>query len=212
MIYDASTHDTLVRCPMPPDLTEAAKRVRQQLVALFAEHKLPPPAENEGRTYAAPEQGRRLKSTLRLPQTHTREIDAVPSLAEAARSLPTPKPGQLERVERYAELCEAANDGFDGEHWCRQQLLGGPMPEQDDPRYGAVVWSRFGKPYLSSEEWETHHDELVAAAREWRLLLQLDLSDWTQAQFTEGTVYFLIRTADLAARRFERVVGVYQQS
>lgn len=86
------------------------------------------------------------------------------------------------------------------------------MPEQDDPRYGAVVWSRFGKPYLSSEEWETHHDELVAAAREWRLLLQLDLSDWTQAQFTEGTVYFLIRTTDLAARRFERVVGVYQQS
>lgn len=33
-----------------------------------------------------------------------------------------------------------------------------------------------------------------------------------QARFVEGTVYFMIRREDLAARRFETVVAVYQQT
>ena len=53
--------------------------------------------------------------------------------------------------------------------------------------------------------------EIEAGARDWRLLLQIDVGDFLQ-ESGEGTVYFLIRAEDLAERRFDRVVAVYQQT
>lgn len=47
---------------------------------------------------------------------------------------------------------------------------------------------------------------------DWRLLLQFSIPGWDAAEDGEGTVYFLINTDDLAARRFDRVQAIYQQT
>lgn len=77
--------------------------------------------------------------------------------------------------------------------WRHHQLLGAPQQEQYDPR----------------EDMELQPDDTVC---DWRLLLQLSLPDWQAEDFGEGSVYFLIRTDDLAHRRFDRVQAVYQQT
>ncbi len=46
---------------------------------------------------------------------------------------------------------------------------------------------------------------------DWTLLLQVGLADVTR-DFAEGTVYFVIRKADLAKRDFSRVHAIYQQT
>ena len=53
---------------------------------------------------------------------------------------------------------------------------------------------------------------LVTEAKSWRLLFQASLPNWWQEEFTEGTVYFLIRDDDLTARDFDNIVAVYQQT
>ena len=45
----------------------------------------------------------------------------------------------------------------------------------------------------------------------WQLLLQVSMADLAQIT-TEGTIYFMIHTADLAKRDFSRVVAAYQQT
>jgi hypothetical protein len=87
----------------------------------------------------------------------------------------------------------------------RTLLLGTPVPVQDDPRYDAVVVTQFGGD-LSHDEWQAERERIFAAAAEWRLLLQVLCGN------LDGTVYFLIRRDDLAARDFTRVVAVYQQT
>lgn len=77
--------------------------------------------------------------------------------------------------------------------WRHHQLLGTPQPEQYDPRIGMD---------LQPDDEVSH----------WRLLLQLSLSNWQAEEFGEGSVYFLIRSDDLAHRRFDRVQAVYQQT
>lgn len=49
-------------------------------------------------------------------------------------------------------------------------------------------------------------------ARDWMLLLQVDIGDWMQARFVGGTVYILIRRDHLEHRRFDEVVAVHQQT
>ena len=52
----------------------------------------------------------------------------------------------------------------------------------------------------------------MRSAQEWTLLLQVDLKDYLQQPYATGTVYFLIRNDDLAARAFEKTVAIYQQT
>ncbi len=91
------------------------------------------------------------------------------------------------------------------------QLLGLPVPVQDDPRYDAVVASEYSVQHLSAEQWANDKDALSRSAEDWELLLQIELADWMQ-QSAEGTVYFLIRQDDLRDRDFDRVIAVYQQT
>lgn len=77
--------------------------------------------------------------------------------------------------------------------WRHHQLLGAPQQEQYDPR----------------EDMDLQPDDEMSR---WRLLLQLSLSHWQAEEFGEGSVYFLIRTDDLAHLRFDRVQAVYQQT
>lgn len=74
--------------------------------------------------------------------------------------------------------------------WRHHQLLGAPQSEQSDPG-----------DYMEVDDPE-----------DWRLLLQFSVPGWDAAEDGEGTVYFLINTDDLAARRFDRVQAIYQQT
>jgi hypothetical protein len=82
----------------------------------------------------------------------------------------------------------------------RHQLLGTPVPEQDDPRAAPV--ERGGR------EWP----DVLAEAKNWRLLLQVGMEHYAPDAFAEGTVYFLIHSQDLAKQRFDHVFAVYQQT
>ena len=53
---------------------------------------------------------------------------------------------------------------------------------------------------------------MTAEAADWALLLELDVARWMGNERGEGKVFFLIRRTDLAARRFEAVIAVYQQT
>ncbi len=75
-----------------------------------------------------------------------------------------------------------------------------------------MVVSEFGQQHLSREEWAQHRAGIMVQARDWVLLLQVGLADWMQDDLVEGTVYYVIRRPDLAERRFDRVVAVYQQT
>jgi hypothetical protein len=107
------------------------------------------------------------------------------------------------------ESCRVIWDRTPATLLARQSL---PVPLQDDPRYNAVALSDFGEQYLSREIWDGNRPRIYQAASEWRLLLQVDLADYLQERLAEGTVYFLITQDALAARAFEQVVTVYQQT
>ena len=113
--------------------------------------------------------------------------------------------------DTYMDALDQLGEYYPDPGWKRHQLLGSPLPEQSDPRYDAVVVTSFGKQHLSREEWQSHAERIQMLARQWRLLWQVDLSDWG-GELSEGTVYFLIRDSDLAERRFDQVVAVYQQT
>lgn len=77
-----------------------------------------------------------------------------------------------------------------------QRFMGSPDPEQDDPRFDAIVAEGFAP--LSRKS--AGLTEVEKAALYWPLLLQADLGDLSQDPLTEGTVYFLIRRDGLARR------------
>ncbi|QZO01869.1 YwqG family protein [Chenggangzhangella methanolivorans] len=209
VIWD-KTPDQLARLAPPADLKEAADADRAERVKLAQEFDDDVEAARKGGSaYDAPGRPMRLQTTLRLPSVASIEVSALPEIFEAARSVTG---GENEALEAYEAAIEENHDGYTDEKWRRQQLLGAPQPEQDDPRYDAVVVTTFGKQHLEREEWRSRRAEIEAAARDWTLLLQADVGDWMQARFTEGTVFFVIRKDDLAARRFDRVVAVYQQT
>ena len=51
----------------------------------------------------------------------------------------------------------------------------------------------------------------AAEVPDWTQLLQVSLAD-LGTDYAEGTVYFVMRRADLAAREFGRVHAIYQQT
>ncbi|MCJ7858126.1 YwqG family protein [Corynebacterium kalidii] len=102
------------------------------------------------------------------------------------------EPGGLADVTDGVEDFWDEDECWDG--WRHHQLLGTPVPLQSDPR-----------DYIAGDG----TDEEVS---DWRLLFQLDIYNWDGGKYGDGDVYFLIRTADLAARHFDRVQAVYQQT
>ena len=93
----------------------------------------------------------------------------------------------------------------------RPHRLGGwPIPEQDDPRYAAAAAARGALDLSGRMPDEQEKSACEAEQHEWTLLLQVGLSDFDV--FAEGTVYFVMREADLRARNFDRVHAIYQQT
>ncbi|MDU0479520.1 YwqG family protein [Staphylococcus chromogenes] len=92
--------------------------------------------------------------------------------------------GTAEAVHEYTY--EVDGDEFPEDSWHRNTVLALPIPEQNDPR---------------------EIDNLTPRG-EWQVLLQLSLDEW----WGEGTVYFIIDSADLAEGNFDNVLALYQQT
>lgn len=210
VLWDRSQAGQLKPSALPDDL-EAAHRARLEFETKLArEYDLKPLPPDAGTPYFAPAREVSLKLTYRLPHTHS--VEATQN-AELAKILQWQEGEDDEALETYNELLERAFDPYydPTNSMARVQFLGSPLPEQDDPRYDAVTVTDYGKQFLSSQEWAKEKDSIMAKAADWRLLFQLDLTAF-ERKSTEGTVYLLIRKDDLREGRFDRVVGVYQQT
>ena len=91
------------------------------------------------------------------------------------------------------------------------RLGGWPIPEQGDPRYAAVAAARGALGLTGRMPDEAEKAACEAEMHRWTLLLQIDLNKLSDV-FAEGTVYFVMREADLKAQNFDRVHAIYQQT
>jgi len=171
---------------------DALLEAEQREALMTALGNLPPPEREDFTSpYWAPASARRIERQLSYIDHFAVEYDQDPALKAAFVD--------IEDVLRLDIPSDETRD--------RTLLLGTPVPVQDDPRYDAVAVTQYDRPF----EWQVERDRIFAAATDWRLLLQVSLSDYMQTR-AGGTVYFLIRRDDLAARDFTRVVAVYQQT
>lgn len=204
VIWDRSPPDRLSPRAMPADLAAEAAHEWAEIEAVLARYGR---SRHEGTSYGAPAQPMRLATTWRLPDPHCIECDSVAGL-----EWHTYETSSSPFAEAYGEFFSDFADELFDDHALRHQLLGYPTPEQQDPRLKAAVAARFGVPHLPSERRRAEFPAIKAEAQSWRLVLQIAICDWMQADLCEGTVYFVIREADLAARNFDEVVAVYQQT
>lgn len=102
------------------------------------------------------------------------------------------------------------------------QILSKPFPEQDDPRYDAYYLHLLGRPLLSGADYDAvrakiglEGDALKAHEAEhalaFQLLLELDVASFLGMN-AEGRFYFFLHQDDLAARNFNAVIVIYQQT
>ncbi|MEN8952696.1 DUF1963 domain-containing protein [Planktotalea arctica] len=102
------------------------------------------------------------------------------------------------------------------------QLLGVAFPEQDDPRYDAYYQKVLGRPVVSGQDFEEVRAMIglegaaldandAEQALKFRLLLQLNVESFLNMN-AEGHFYFFLHEDDLAARNFDAVIVIYQQT
>ena len=204
VIWDRAEASEIAPLPFPEDLAAAIQRERDEAAEAAATHGVEIKPE-DGTIYDAPAQAATLKPILRLPHIRSIEIEAVPELYDFATGKCRDAAAWTLR-DAYGAVLEEHGDDWPDDS--QQQLLGSPVPVQDDPRYDAVVVAELDKDHLSSEEWKALWPKIEALSRGWTLLLQITLEPWA----LEGTVYFCIRTADLARHEFGDVFAVYQQT
>lgn len=217
VIWDRSPIETLTARPLPEPLTQASHARRQSNAEFDAQIRLEYGEDAQvrspeaGTPYDGPARPMQLTLALRPPAKEAIELDRFPSLQQELAKQSVDYEATFS--DRYSEMFSLRFDPYHDpvNRGHRNQLLGGPLPEQSDPRYEAVVALEYGGQPLSPAQWDLHQADIQAKAREWRMLLQIDVADWMQDD-GEGTVYFLIRDADLKARRFDEVIAVYQQT
>lgn len=189
VLWDRTPTSALAPCAVPQDLAAAAEESREFMRQLKARYNLDAAAvELQGTNYGTRSRPLKLAVELTFPDASSDEGQVFWQQYDAV-----PYPG-------------------DDDVWRRTKLLGSPDPEQKDPRWDAAIVTDYGVQHIASDRWTEVQADIASKARGWRLLLQVNLADWMQADNTEGTIYFLIRHEDLAQRRFERVVTVYQQT
>ena len=91
------------------------------------------------------------------------------------------------------------------------RLGGWPVPEQWDPRATAAAAARGTLRHFDRVPSDEEQAACDAEMHDWSLLLQVSLAA-LGTDFAEGTVYFVLRNEDLAARDFSRVHAIYQQT
>lgn len=199
VIHDRSPPASLARQGLPQALIAAHRRDYYSTTPVDPNA---PITEMTRSTFWGPARAMRMRNVLALPAFGTIELQADDAHADKT-------------------LAEALQDGdfeasyqaaFEHHRPPTHQLLGLPVPVQDDPRYSAVSVTEFGEPFLTREVWDANRARIYQAASEWRLLLQIELSGYLQESLVEGTVYVLITRAALAAQQFDQAVAIYQQT
>jgi uncharacterized protein YwqG len=203
VIWDPTPAETAIVHPFPAAFVPAEEAYAKQVIEAFKAYDLQATDADLRAPFRAPLRAAEPRSYLSRLGDFTVEFQQHTALSE-----------MLERDEAAQQAYEELDYALElaqGEGPLPSMfLLGVPVPEQDDPRYDAVVITRFGEQHLSSEAWDQHRDQIMRDAADWRLLAQVGFAEWHGTG--EGTVYFLIRAEDLAARRFDTVIAVYQQT
>jgi uncharacterized protein YwqG len=112
-------------------------------------------------------------------------------------------------AETYIELCEASWDSGSGDDVVKHQMFGHATTVQNEMELGCNFQRLQEKP-----RWDLPPEQVIAAARDWVLLLQLDSDDsskgpgWMWGDL--GIVYFWIHREDLARRAFDRAIAIEQ--
>lgn len=216
VIWDRTPVNKLEPRALPPALQNASQERRasdeafdKQMRKEYGDDAVQR-APDAGTPYDGPARAMRLTTTLRPPAKEAIEVNRYPILkAELTKARVNYEEAFS---DHYGELFSKRFDSYYGpaNRGNRNQLLGTPLPEQSDPRHDAVVAAdKDGR--FASDAGQKHAADSDARAHDWTLLLQIDVADWMQDD-GEGTVYFLIRADDLMNRRFDRVIGVYQQT
>jgi Domain of unknown function (DUF1963) len=109
--------------------------------------------------------------------------------------------------ERLWEQLDMRGQLASGRRVLPHRLGGWPIPVQSDPRYAAAE-SALG---IGARPTEADQAKADAARHAWVMLAQIDLDAFSNA-FADGTIYFVMREADLKAANFERVHAIYQQT
>jgi len=211
VVWDDTPRQALRPLRMPDDLADAAQAEQGEREAMRREYGEPPPRGPQATNYGAPLRPMSLRAAVGVPDPASLEIGTLPALQAYYRG-ETQDAAAADFADAYDAMREDLDQAYPSDGWKRHQLLGSPLPEQDDPRYQAVIATEYGQEFLDRDTWQRERGNIMERAHGWRLLLQVDLADWSAGAFGEGTMYFLIRSADLAARRFDRVVAVYQQT
>ncbi len=208
VIWDRSPAEALAHAAMPDSLVAAASAYRTMIDDTNRQYGMQPEARPAGAPlpgtpYGGPPRPMALKAALQLPSFSSLEFQASGQLARHYSADRAVIGGPQAFSLAYDEVSQGAEQ--------ESLLLGAPVPEQDDPRYEAVVVSDYNAQSLSRADWAKNRDTVMEKAKDWLLLLQIDVSGWMQDR-GEGKIYFLIRDKDLQDRAFERVVAVYQQT
>jgi hypothetical protein len=189
VIWDQTPRDQLTRLAIPQALHDLEK-------AYDPEGKYTKP-------YVYPARAMQLQPILHLPHTHAAEAgldaDLIALFADD------------EAQDSYRMLLANDDGAFAmdaAQYDRRQRFMGSPNPEQDDPRYDAIVGAGHPPPPWTGDRLRAASE----AASQWQLLLQVDFHGISQQDFSEGTIYFLISKSDLVARDFARAIAVYQQT
>jgi uncharacterized protein YwqG len=171
------------------DLDQAVKAIQEQ----FAEPLVFDPSLKK--PYVHPRRAMKLTPILHLPHSHSTVAALDPELRQLLNS---------DAGVCYLTLTSRDEGPFTKETsgMRRQRFLGTPDPEQDDPLYLAIDTSKYPEGAWSDATIQDASQQATA----WRLLLQVDLSDFSGS----GTAYFMIHTADLARRDFSQVHACFQ--
>lgn len=91
------------------------------------------------------------------------------------------------------------------------RLGGWPIPVQHDPRFTAAGSALGTRVLFGRQPTEAEGNEIDEEMHRWTMLLQVELNGLSN-YFGEGTVYFVVRNADLQSGNFDRVHAIYQQT
>lgn len=207
VIWDQTATADLIPVPLPQPLTEAAAAERAEIARINKEYGFETEWDGVTTIHDTPGRQAELVSGFGLPSLQTSGTGGPPpELVQTSRSNNLDDDA-YDALSRYEDAYHATEEAA---LIPVMRLLSVPLPEQDDPRLGVVVMDLFGRP-LSRAEWVENDEKITAGVDDWLVLAQLDIAAWLGDR-AEGQVYYLIRVDDLAARRFDRVQLVYQQT
>lgn len=195
VLHDTTPDEQLSRQPKPDSLAGLEEKYLEELKFI----------ENIKSPYIGDCRDLSVMSCWKIPYFHQLPDD----LREMLESLEIERDTEsgLENVDGedlWEELTDEGMASF-------TQLLGTADAEQSDPAYSVACTVLFGSVHIKSEDYVKNIENIKKEANNWQLLLQLYQPEWMNDD-GEGTIYFMIRKADLVEHNFNDVVAIYQQT